>query len=346
MKALFKNQVSIQLKETITSSVTDTELYLDSTRQLPNIIDIGAMFYMLLVSKAGDQEIVKAVSVNTGNNSVTIERGAVRKPFIAGDAWAEVIVADTTWESFTKNNSKEALDVTEMSIGTSLDVDHLNILGSDLYVSGGDLYWKDTDLSISTGQAGLSMPIGSIIMFAGNPQDIPNNWKICDGKTYGSITTPNLIGEFVSCGATAGATAGKNSISIGGAGGHDHGTISTLSTTWDSSGDTTTSSDSITVAQMPSHAHTLPYTFAVQDDVYGKIGGMMSLGDTAFTIFIGDYPKIEDVRTVKMGQNYPLIPHHTAGDGWWWKGAAFVAECSGYTGNLFGPKTIYHHPFY
>jgi hypothetical protein len=42
-----------------------------------------------------------------------------------------------------------------------------------------------------------SMPIGAIMAWNATSDPVPNNWQICDGKRYGSVTTPNLIGKFV-----------------------------------------------------------------------------------------------------------------------------------------------------
>ena len=40
-----------------------------------------------------------------------------------------------------------------------------------------------------------AIPIGSIIMWSG--VTLPSNWKLCDGTTYGSVTTPDLSASFV-----------------------------------------------------------------------------------------------------------------------------------------------------
>jgi hypothetical protein len=40
-----------------------------------------------------------------------------------------------------------------------------------------------------------SIPVGGIIMWSG--VTLPSNWKLCDGTTYGSVTTPDLREKFV-----------------------------------------------------------------------------------------------------------------------------------------------------
>lgn len=54
------------------------------------------------------------------------------------------------------------------------------------------------------------MPIGSIIMFNGQANKIPEHWAICDGKNG----TPNLINRFIKAADTAGNTGGSNSITL------------------------------------------------------------------------------------------------------------------------------------
>ena len=42
-----------------------------------------------------------------------------------------------------------------------------------------------------------SIPVGGIIMWSGMGVSLPSNWKLCDGTTYGSITTPDLRSKAV-----------------------------------------------------------------------------------------------------------------------------------------------------
>ena len=56
--------------------------------------------------------------------------------------------------------------------------------------------------------AGSDVPVGGIIMYSGTKPDLDAmaNWKLCDGTTYGSVTTPNLKDKFV-IGADSWSTA-------------------------------------------------------------------------------------------------------------------------------------------
>ena len=77
-----------------------------------------------------------------------------------------------------------------------------------------------------------SIPIGGIIMWSGAGVTLPSNWKLCDGSTYGSITTPDLRGRFV---LSSGQGSGLTNRTTGQTGGAE--TVA------------------LTVAQMPSHNH-------------------------------------------------------------------------------------------
>jgi len=61
-----------------------------------------------------------------------------------------------------------------------------------------------------------SIPIGGIIMWSGTTgTSLPSNWKLCDGSTYGSITTPDLRGRFVLSSATQTSANGGIGLATG-----------------------------------------------------------------------------------------------------------------------------------
>jgi hypothetical protein len=60
-----------------------------------------------------------------------------------------------------------------------------------------------------------SFPIGGIVMWSGVGVTLPSNWKLCDGTTYGSVTTPDLRSRFV-MGATAVGASGLENKTVGG----------------------------------------------------------------------------------------------------------------------------------
>jgi hypothetical protein len=53
-----------------------------------------------------------------------------------------------------------------------------------------------------------SFPIGGIVMWSGVGVTLPSNWKLCDGTTYGSVTTPDLRSRFVMGATAVGASGG------------------------------------------------------------------------------------------------------------------------------------------
>lgn len=88
-----------------------------------------------------------------------------------------------------------------------------------------------------------SIPIGGIIMWSGTTgTSLPSNWKLCDGSTYNSITTPDLRGRFVLSSATLTNDAGG----IGLAGG-----LTARGVAASGGAETVT----LTVGQMPTHSH-------------------------------------------------------------------------------------------
>jgi hypothetical protein len=61
------------------------------------------------------------------------------------------------------------------------------------------------------GRRNVMVPIGGIIAFNGALSTIPPNWHLCDG----TMGTPNLIGLFIKCVATAATNPGATGGSVG-----------------------------------------------------------------------------------------------------------------------------------
>ena len=68
----------------------------------------------------------------------------------------------------------------------------LDFVGTGVVASGTG---ATKTITISSG----NVPIGGIIMYSGTDTELNalTNWKLCDGTTYGSVTTPNLKDKFV-----------------------------------------------------------------------------------------------------------------------------------------------------
>ena len=91
--------------------------------------------------------------------------------------------------------------------------------------------------NLSVGNTGTlsgygTTPIGGIIMWSGSPSQVPDGWALCDGRTSNGRMTPDLKGRFI-----VGYDQGDSDYgSVGKTGG--------------------AKSVALTVAQLPSHAHT------------------------------------------------------------------------------------------
>lgn len=87
------------------------------------------------------------------------------------------------------------------------------------------------------------MPVGAIMIWSGTDANVPTGWHICDGGTYGGITSPDLRDRFV-IGAggsySVGATVGPATW---------NGTITPT-------GSVTVGSHTLTTAELPAHTHT------------------------------------------------------------------------------------------
>jgi microcystin-dependent protein len=128
--------------------------------------------------------------------------------------------------------------------------------------------------------AGGGMPVGGIIMWAGNITTIPNGWALCDGNNG----TPNLVDKFImgSDGTNAGATGGTSLATMPQHNhhiGHQHGDITTttngahghdLSIAPDGATGTATNTansllgttvDNTSIHSAGDHSHTVSFTY-------------------------------------------------------------------------------------
>ena len=73
---------------------------------------------------------------------------------------------------------------------------------SPSYTQGKNIYAEVRIQDLATAikePTGTDIPVGGIIMYSGTDTELNalTNWKLCDGTTYGSVTTPNLKDKFV-----------------------------------------------------------------------------------------------------------------------------------------------------
>ncbi len=87
------------------------------------------------------------------------------------------------------------------------------------------------------------MPLGCIMIWSGTDANVPTNWHICDGGTYGGYATPDLRDRFV---VGAGSAYAVN----------DTGGPASWNGTITPTGSVTIGDHALTTAELPTHAHT------------------------------------------------------------------------------------------
>ena len=125
-----------------------------------------------------------------------------------------------------------------------------------------------------------SIPIGGIIMWSGTTgTSLPSNWKLCDGSTYGSITTPDLRGRFV---LSSGQGSGLTNRTTGQTGGAETVTLTEAqmpSHKHDVNGTTVSAGSHNHTATVTDAGHTHPVSATTTVTAYGPVG--FTSGDRA-----------------------------------------------------------------
>lgn len=67
-------------------------------------------------------------------------------------------------------------------------------------------------------EVNLAVPIGTIVMWGLSAGAIPAGWNVCDGNTYNTIVTPNLIDKFILAGGYGASARAQHSVAGGVAG--------------------------------------------------------------------------------------------------------------------------------
>lgn len=86
------------------------------------------------------------------------------------------------------------------------------------------------------------MPVGAIMIWSGTDATVPTGWHICDGGTYGGMTSPDLRDRFV----------------IGAGGSYSPGATigpATWNGTITPTGSITVGSHTLSTAELPAHTH-------------------------------------------------------------------------------------------
>lgn len=141
-------------------------------------------------------------------------------------------------------NVTQDLDVNRNAkVNGELTVDTLAVKGTSVTAPNAAL----TVQSLAVGSSNftvngldVAVPIGVIVMWYGDENDVPAGWAICNGQTVNGFKTPNLTGRFVvgaGADSTYKASDGGDAYRVGTTGGERTHKLST--------------------EEMPSHAHSV-----------------------------------------------------------------------------------------
>ena len=137
-------------------------------------INIPAASGAITIKDEGSALTTDATTLNfTGDGVTATGTGAEKTINIPSGGISGITIAD------------EGSDLS--TLATKLD-----FVGTGVVASGTG---ATKTITISSG----NVPIGGIIMYSGTDTELNalTNWKLCDGTTYGSVTTPNLKDKFV-----------------------------------------------------------------------------------------------------------------------------------------------------
>lgn len=151
-------------------------------------------------------------------------------------AYSMVTQFARTAETLVNSSGSAVLTISGAKIGinTTNPVTALDVAGSALVGNldvSGDVTAMGTASAVSWTGAG-AVPVGTVIMWSGDPGQCPSGWALCDGNTVNNIRTPDLRGRFV---LGAGAGPGLTPRSVNEAGGAELATLG--------------------LSEMPSHSH-------------------------------------------------------------------------------------------
>ena len=104
-----------------------------------------------------------------------------------GDNWYAINPWLTKGNSTTPDVMQTSSVVTKVGIGVPMPQ-------ATLHVKGGV---KADSLSINGFSKNALVPTGVIVMWSGDPSNLPVGWALCDGATVNSYTTPDLRGRFI-----------------------------------------------------------------------------------------------------------------------------------------------------
>lgn len=156
-----------------------------------------------------NEEVIENSSINIKNHNVNIQEGNLTIGGNIKTTGLQVTVAGTTHASFDNVNAEISTDeinfttvkmrikgVDNSSTYSVMEVNNFNEINIGNTNDGEEpdkclTIRKDTEVNIGGNvkidgmlQSEFMLPVGSVIMFGLEHTKIPNNWKICNGKSY------------------------------------------------------------------------------------------------------------------------------------------------------------------
>lgn len=260
---VFENNASALLAASIDDQDTTIQVAAGFGALFPNP-GAGQYFVVVLRNAAGAYEVCHCTG--RSGDLLTVERakeGTAAQHWVNNQTRVECRATKGTFEAFIQRTGDVMSGDLDMDGNQLIDAE---ITGNDTVINGGQIVgvpirgalnddsneiFVPSDGSTPTiggapiltaANGAQALPVGSIIMWFGSPNNIPNGWALCDG----SNGTPDMRGLMpigVGNGIALGQKVGSATASTSSSGSHSHG---------GSSGST-----SLTTAQLPPHSHRL-----------------------------------------------------------------------------------------
>ena len=256
---VFENNASALLAASIDDQDTTIQVAAGFGALFPNP-GAGQYFVVVLRNAAGAYEVCHCTG--RSGDLLMVERakeGTAAQHWVNNQTRVECRATKGTFEAFIQRTGDVMSGDLDMDGNQLIDA---KITGNDTVINGGQIVgvpirgalnddsneiFVPSDGSTPTiggapiltaGNGARALPVGSIIMWFGSVQNIPQGWALCDG-TNG---TPDLRGRFI-IGAGGGVALGETggSTTTSASGNHNHGG--------------STASHALTTQQIPSHSH-------------------------------------------------------------------------------------------
>lgn len=256
---VFENNASALLAASIDDQDTTIQVAAGFGALFPNP-GAGQYFVVVLRNAAGAYEVCHCTG--RSGDLLTVERakeGTAAQHWVNNQTRVECRATKGTFEAFIQRTGGVMSGDLDMDGNQLIDAE---ITGNGTVINGGQIVgvpirgalnddsneiFVPSDGSTPTiggapiltaANGAQALPVGSIIMWFGSVQNIPQGWALCDG-TNG---TPDLRGRFI-IGAGGGVALGETggSTTTSASGNHNHGG--------------STASHTLTTQQIPSHSH-------------------------------------------------------------------------------------------